>query len=64
MPIGIMFLIAGKIIQVEDWEIFRKLGLYMATVITGYVISERWNCMYAVLELSSLPLNYPSHLVF
>ncbi|KAF2978160.1 hypothetical protein EK904_007291 [Melospiza melodia maxima] len=35
MPIGIVFLIAGKIIAVEDWEIFRKLGLYMATVIIG-----------------------------
>uniref|UniRef100_A0A8C2Y5Y5 Amino acid transporter n=1 Tax=Coturnix japonica TaxID=93934 RepID=A0A8C2Y5Y5_COTJA len=35
MPIGIVFLIAGKIIEVEDWEIFRKLGLYMATVLTG-----------------------------
>lgn len=37
MPIGILFLIAGKIIEVEDWEIFRKLGLYMATVLSGYV---------------------------
>ncbi|GAB0204179.1 excitatory amino acid transporter 3 [Grus japonensis] len=35
MPIGIVFLIAGKIIEVEDWEIFRKLGLYMATVLSG-----------------------------
>lgn len=40
MPIGIVFLIAGKIIEVEDWEIFRKLGLYMATVLSGYVTSE------------------------
>lgn len=39
MPVGIVFLVAGKIIEVEDWEIFRKLGLYMATVISGYVIS-------------------------
>lgn len=38
MPLGILFLIAGKIIEVEDWEIFRKLGLYMATVLSGYVI--------------------------
>ena len=37
MPLGILFLIAGKIIEVEDWEIFRKLGLYMATVLSGYV---------------------------
>ncbi|XP_032491930.1 excitatory amino acid transporter 3 isoform X1 [Phocoena sinus] len=35
MPVGILFLIAGKIIEVEDWEIFRKLGLYMATVLSG-----------------------------
>ncbi|XP_068858017.1 excitatory amino acid transporter 3 isoform X3 [Aphelocoma coerulescens] len=38
MPVGIVFLIAGKIIEVEDWEIFRKLGLYMATVISGLAI--------------------------
>ncbi|KFW96962.1 Excitatory amino acid transporter 3, partial [Phalacrocorax carbo] len=38
MPIGIVSLIAGKIIEVEDWEIFHKLGLYMATVLSGYVI--------------------------
>ncbi|XP_067171382.1 excitatory amino acid transporter 3 isoform X3 [Apteryx mantelli] len=35
MPAGILFLIAGKIIEVDDWEIFRKLGLYMATVLSG-----------------------------
>ncbi|XP_010178629.1 PREDICTED: excitatory amino acid transporter 3-like, partial [Mesitornis unicolor] len=35
MPIGIVFLIAGKIIEVDNWEIFRKLGLYMATVLSG-----------------------------
>ncbi|TRY97161.1 hypothetical protein DNTS_009644 [Danionella cerebrum] len=29
MPIGILFLIAAKIMEVEDWEIFRKMGLYM-----------------------------------
>ncbi|XP_057254320.1 excitatory amino acid transporter 3 isoform X2 [Pezoporus wallicus] len=38
MPIGIMFLVAGKIIEVQDWEIFRKLGLYMATVLSGLAI--------------------------
>ncbi|XP_036917656.1 excitatory amino acid transporter 3 [Sturnira hondurensis] len=38
MPFGIVFLIAGKIIEVEDWEIFRKLGMYMATVLTGLAI--------------------------
>lgn len=35
MPIGILFLIAAKIIEVEDWEIFRKMGLYMVTVLSG-----------------------------
>ncbi|XP_043917034.1 excitatory amino acid transporter 3 [Protopterus annectens] len=38
MPFGITFLIAGKIIEVEDWELFKKLGLYMATVLTGLAI--------------------------
>ncbi|XP_045145304.1 excitatory amino acid transporter 3 [Echinops telfairi] len=38
MPIGILFMIAGKIIEVENWEIFRKLGLYMATVMSGLAI--------------------------
>ncbi|XP_029469340.1 excitatory amino acid transporter 3 isoform X2 [Rhinatrema bivittatum] len=38
MPIGILFMIAGKIIEVKDWDIFRKLGLYMVTVITGLAI--------------------------
>uniref|UniRef100_A0A4X2KHM1 Amino acid transporter n=1 Tax=Vombatus ursinus TaxID=29139 RepID=A0A4X2KHM1_VOMUR len=38
MPLGILFMIAGKIIEVEDWEIFRKLGLYMATVLSGLAI--------------------------
>eukprot|EP00075_Anas_platyrhynchos_P012584 XP_027301837.1 excitatory amino acid transporter 3 isoform X1 [Anas platyrhynchos] len=39
MPIGIVFLIAGKIIEVEDWEIFRKLGLiWLQSVISGLAI--------------------------
>ncbi|XP_018615252.1 excitatory amino acid transporter 3 [Scleropages formosus] len=38
MPIGILFLIAAKIIEVEDWDIFRKLGLYMVTVLSGLAI--------------------------
>ncbi|XP_028911698.1 excitatory amino acid transporter 3 [Ornithorhynchus anatinus] len=38
MPLGILFLIAGKIIEVENWDIFRKLGLYMATVLSGLAI--------------------------
>uniref|UniRef100_A0A3P9QCA4 Amino acid transporter n=1 Tax=Poecilia reticulata TaxID=8081 RepID=A0A3P9QCA4_POERE len=38
MPFGILFLIAAKIIEVEDWEIFRKMGLYMVTVLSGLAI--------------------------
>uniref|UniRef100_A0A3Q1FJJ0 Amino acid transporter n=1 Tax=Acanthochromis polyacanthus TaxID=80966 RepID=A0A3Q1FJJ0_9TELE len=38
MPIGILFLIAAKIIEVETWDIFRKMGLYMVTVLTGLAI--------------------------
>ncbi|MBN3283698.1 EAA3 protein, partial [Polyodon spathula] len=38
MPIGMFFLIAAKIIEVEDWDIFRKLGMYMVTVLTGLAI--------------------------
>ncbi|XP_063075492.1 excitatory amino acid transporter 3-like [Engraulis encrasicolus] len=38
MPIGILFLIAAKIIAVDDWSIFTKLGLYMATVLSGLAI--------------------------
>ncbi|KAG7461907.1 hypothetical protein MATL_G00196080 [Megalops atlanticus] len=38
MPVGILFLIAAKIIEVEDWDIFRKLGLYMVTVLSGLAI--------------------------
>ncbi|KAL7856295.1 hypothetical protein AOLI_G00198990 [Acnodon oligacanthus] len=38
MPVGMFFLIASKIIEVEDWDIFRKLGLYMLTVLAGLVI--------------------------
>uniref|UniRef100_A0A3Q0SN00 Amino acid transporter n=1 Tax=Amphilophus citrinellus TaxID=61819 RepID=A0A3Q0SN00_AMPCI len=38
MPAGILFLIAAKIIEVEDWEIFRKMGLYMVTVLSGLAI--------------------------
>ncbi|XP_072928639.1 excitatory amino acid transporter 3 isoform X3 [Hemitrygon akajei] len=38
MPIGILFLIAAKVMEVDDWEIFRRLGLYMATVLSGLAI--------------------------
>lgn len=38
-PIGIIFLIAGQIMKMEDpAEILARLGLYMATVITGLLI--------------------------
>lgn len=35
MPAGILFLIAAKIVEVDDWEIFKKMGLYMVTVLSG-----------------------------
>lgn len=44
MPIGILFLIAAKVMEVDDWEIFRRLGLYMATVLSGYV-----SCFFKML---------------
>uniref|UniRef100_A0A4W3HKW3 Amino acid transporter n=1 Tax=Callorhinchus milii TaxID=7868 RepID=A0A4W3HKW3_CALMI len=38
MPIGILFLIAEKLMEVDNWEIFRQLGLYVATVLSGLAI--------------------------
>ncbi|KAI7814256.1 excitatory amino acid transporter 3 [Triplophysa rosa] len=38
MPVGILFLIAAKIIEVEDWDIFRKMLMYMVTVLSGLAI--------------------------
>ncbi|XP_060791469.1 excitatory amino acid transporter 3 [Neoarius graeffei] len=38
MPVGILFLIAARIIEVENWDIFRKMGLYMVTVLSGLAI--------------------------
>eukprot|EP00057_Strongylocentrotus_purpuratus_P030491 XP_781833.3 PREDICTED: excitatory amino acid transporter 3 [Strongylocentrotus purpuratus] len=38
-PIGILFLITGSMVGVEDWSvIFTQLGLYMATVLSGLAI--------------------------
>jgi len=38
-PIGIMFLIAGQVMKMEDpVQVLERLGLYMATVIAGLVI--------------------------
>ncbi|KAL3882278.1 hypothetical protein ACJMK2_028640 [Sinanodonta woodiana] len=38
-PVGIMFLIAGKVLELEDpSEVGRRLGLYIITVITGLII--------------------------
>lgn len=42
MPVGILFLIAAKIAEVEDWEIFRKMALYMLTVLSGYAAGVAW----------------------
>uniref|UniRef100_A0A4W3K5S9 Amino acid transporter n=1 Tax=Callorhinchus milii TaxID=7868 RepID=A0A4W3K5S9_CALMI len=35
MPVGLFFLIASKIIEMDDWEIFKQLGLYITTVLGG-----------------------------
>nr|5LLM_A Chain A, Excitatory amino acid transporter 1,Neutral amino acid transporter B(0),Excitatory amino acid transporter 1 [Homo sapiens]5MJU_A Chain A, Excitatory amino acid transporter 1,Neutral amino acid transporter B(0),Excitatory amino acid transporter 1 [Homo sapiens]7AWM_A Chain A, Excitatory amino acid transporter 1,Neutral amino acid transporter B(0),Excitatory amino acid transporter 1 [Homo sapiens]7AWN_A Chain A, Excitatory amino acid transporter 1,Neutral amino acid transporter B(0),Ex len=38
-PLGILFLIAGKIVEMEDLEVLGgQLGMYMVTVIVGLVI--------------------------
>lgn len=38
-PFGIMFLVAGKILEIDDMgNTARKLGLYMITVIVGLMI--------------------------
>uniref|UniRef100_A0A4W3K6Z3 Amino acid transporter n=1 Tax=Callorhinchus milii TaxID=7868 RepID=A0A4W3K6Z3_CALMI len=36
MPVGLFFLIASKIIEMDDWEIFKQLGLYITTVLGGH----------------------------
>ncbi|XP_035386268.1 excitatory amino acid transporter 3-like isoform X2 [Electrophorus electricus] len=38
MPVGIVFLIATKILAMENWSVFRTLGWYIVTVITGLLI--------------------------
>ncbi|XP_048852091.1 excitatory amino acid transporter 3-like isoform X2 [Brienomyrus brachyistius] len=38
MPVGILFLIAAKVLEVEDWGILQKLGLFMVTVLCGLSI--------------------------
>ncbi|XP_076869660.1 excitatory amino acid transporter 3-like isoform X2 [Brachyhypopomus gauderio] len=42
MPVGIIFLIATKVIGIEDWNIFRTLGFFMLTVLIGSVIYTIW----------------------
>ncbi|XP_071951935.1 excitatory amino acid transporter 1-like [Antedon mediterranea] len=38
-PIGIFFLIMGKIIEMDDWaKMFSQIGMYMVTVIAGLAI--------------------------
>ena len=38
-PIGILFLITGSMVGVQDWGlVFSQLGLYMATVLSGLAI--------------------------
>ncbi|KAL4640318.1 excitatory amino acid transporter 3-like [Arapaima gigas] len=38
MPIGILFLIAARILEVQDWRIFQKLGIFIVTVLSGLAI--------------------------
>ncbi|XP_071758210.2 excitatory amino acid transporter 3-like [Centroberyx gerrardi] len=38
MPLGILFLIAGKIVEIGDWHVIEKLGLFMVTVLMGLFI--------------------------
>ncbi len=48
-PVGIMFLVAGKILEIEDLlELVRSLGMYALTVLTGL----------AIHSLITLPLIY------
>ncbi|XP_072032417.1 excitatory amino acid transporter 3-like [Amphiura filiformis] len=38
-PVGIFFLIMGKILEMDDWQkTFQQIGLYSATVMTGLAI--------------------------
>lgn len=38
-PVGIMFLITGKILDLDDpGAVGRRLGMYMVTVLTGLII--------------------------
>uniref|UniRef100_A0A8C9UXI6 Amino acid transporter n=1 Tax=Scleropages formosus TaxID=113540 RepID=A0A8C9UXI6_SCLFO len=38
MPFGILFLIAARILEVQDWGIFRKLGIFIVTVLSGLAV--------------------------
>ncbi|XP_064194100.1 excitatory amino acid transporter 3-like [Anguilla rostrata] len=38
MPVGIVFLIAVRIVEVENWDMVQKLGLFMVTVLSGLAI--------------------------
>ncbi|XP_061101085.1 excitatory amino acid transporter 3-like [Conger conger] len=38
MPVGIVFLIAVRIVEVENWDKMQKLGLFMVTVLSGLAI--------------------------
>ncbi|KAK3567356.1 hypothetical protein QTP86_019916 [Hemibagrus guttatus] len=52
MPVGILFLIAAKIIEVDDWDIFRKMGLYMVTVLSGSTSTNPFIHSFIVFRLS------------
>ncbi|CAG7658336.1 unnamed protein product, partial [Allacma fusca] len=38
-PVGVMFLIAGEILRIEDFgTVVKSLGLYLGTIVAGLVI--------------------------
>ncbi|XP_016405587.1 excitatory amino acid transporter 3-like [Sinocyclocheilus rhinocerous] len=57
MPIGILFLIAAKIMEVDDWEIFRKMGLYMVTVLSGKLLFCNNKCLHCISS-ATLPVTF------
>uniref|UniRef100_A0A672N963 Amino acid transporter n=1 Tax=Sinocyclocheilus grahami TaxID=75366 RepID=A0A672N963_SINGR len=59
MPVGILFLIAAKIMEVDDWEIFRKMGLYMVTVLKPqtFKTAQAAVCLHCISS-ATLPVTF------
>uniref|UniRef100_A0A4W3JUL9 Amino acid transporter n=1 Tax=Callorhinchus milii TaxID=7868 RepID=A0A4W3JUL9_CALMI len=49
MPVGLFFLIASKIIEMDDWEIFKQLGLYITTVLGGL-----WDALIIIIIITTI----------